>query len=237
MAQTPEKPASSERGQRRELAAALRKVPSKNGAGRPAPAGWTEDAAGQDQQPAGGQDAASGRGEAGSPGAGTRLRDVPMFADPAAWTPAAPAPPGAFLASEQALAGYRSSPRMDWELVRRLKSISADRIEDVEQAYIEKHGRVPGPEDRRELGKPLIQQVVTSQAQLSAAAGELWSPATEDAIFKAVFDSIYGYGRMQPLFDLKGVRSVTVHGTAPVRVRYTDGRYGRLPRWPTATRS
>jgi pilus assembly protein CpaF len=118
---------------------------------------------------------------------------------------------------------------MDWQLVRRLKSAAADRIEGLEQDYTARHDRRPSQEDRRELGKPVIQAVVADHARSSAAEGDLWSPAMEDAAFKAVFDSIYGYGRLQPLFELQDVRTVTVHGTARVRVHYTDGRIGRLP--------
>ena len=159
-----------------------------------------------------------------------RLRDIPMFADPAGWASTAAGSAPTSYAAQQAVAGYQGAARpMDWELVRRLKTASADRIEEAEAEHEARHNRKPSPEDRRELGKPLIQQVVTRQAQLSAAEGDLWTPATEDAIFKAVFDSIYGFGRVQPLFELKNVRAVTVHGTAPVRVRYTDGSHGRLP--------
>ena len=227
MTETHEKPGPKTRHERRDLAAALRKVP-ESAAGRP---GWTEGGTAAAEQPAPGGGSAGLDREATPADEGARFQDLPMFADPAAWATTAsstPPPPSSY-AAQKALASYQGPARMDWELVRRLKSISADRIEEAERAYTENHARAPGPEDRRELGKPLIQQVVTSQAQLSAAEGELWSSLTEDAIFKAVFDSIFGYGRLQPLFDLKDVRSVTVHGTAPVRVRYTDGRYGRLP--------
>ena len=197
---------------RRDRSAALRNSPQVNGQGGGAGPDGVSDAGGAAVEP--------------------RLRDVPMFANPSAWTASAPSDPAVPSPDVQrALASYQGTgpSRMDWELVRRLKSLSADRIEDAEEAHKLKHGRSPSAEDRRELGKPLIQQVVTGQAQLSAAEGELWSPTTEDAVFKAVFDSIFGFGRMQPLFELKNVRAVTVHGTAKVRVRYTDGSYGRLP--------
>src|SRR5207245_223315 len=49
-------------------------------------------------------------------------------------------------------------------------------------------------------------------------------PELETAIGKAVFDEIYGVGRLQPILDDPDVETVDINGCDQVWVNYADGR-------------
>lgn len=171
-------------------------------------------------------------------GSPKNLADAPMFADPAMWAP--PSRPGSHQPAPSAAASASAPtgrPRgwvhqdaaVDWARVRRLKRQSVDKVEDLAKQYRQRHDREASPEDLRELGKPIISGVVADHARAAAAGGELWPPVVEDRYFKAVFDSQFGYGRLQPLFEIPTATDVTVHGFDSVRVLHNDGRQERLP--------
>lgn len=171
-------------------------------------------------------------------GAPRNLTDAPMFADPTMWAPTSkPSSHQPTPSSESATSPTAGRPRgwvdqnaaTDWTLVRRLKRQSVDKVEDLAKQYRQRHDREASPDDLRELGKPIISNVVADHARAVAAGGELWSPAVEDRYFKAVFDSQFGYGRLQPLFEIPTATDVTVHGFDSVRVLQSDGRQERLP--------
>ena len=44
-----------------------------------------------------------------------------------------------------------------------------------------------------------------------------------------VFDSQFGYGRLQPLFEIPDAENITIHGCDSVKVHYADGT---VERWP-----
>jgi pilus assembly protein CpaF len=171
-------------------------------------------------------------------GSPRNLADAPMFADPTLWAPSTtpsshPAAPSTISAAPPAagrLQGWLDqNSAIDWALVRRLKRQSVDKVEDLAKQYRQRHDREASPDDLRELGKPIIGSVVADHARAAAAGGELWPPAVEDRYFKAVFDSQFGYGRLQPLFEIPTATDVTVHGFDSVHVLHNDGRQERLP--------
>ena len=95
--------------------------------------------------------------------------------------------------------------------------------------YRQRHGNEPSSDDEREMGKPIIASVVSDHARSEAAGGVLWPPSLEERYFKAVFDSQFGFGRLQPLFEIPDAENITIHGFDSVKVHYADGR---VEYWP-----
>ncbi|MGH9089944.1 MAG: CpaF family protein [Acidimicrobiales bacterium] len=82
-----------------------------------------------------------------------------------------------------------------------------------------------GPEDERALGRQLISEVLDEKARRALAAGQA-VPTTdaEDALAQAVFDSLWGFDRLQRLLDDPTIENVNANGCDQVWVRYADGR-------------
>ena len=157
------------------------------------------------------------------------LASIPMFASAASWTsPDADADddvPTIDSAGGPDRGWIAEDSQIDWQLVRKLKLASVDRLDEQIKQHRARHdGREPSVADRREMGKPIIAHVVNEHAEANTAQGYLWTPALEDRYFKAVFDSQFGYGRLQPLFEIPTAENITIHGHKVVKVHYADGR-------------
>ena len=72
-------------------------------------------------------------------------------------------------------------------------------------------------------------------ARRSRRAGR--SRPEEQAHAAALFDALFGLGRLQPLIDDPGVENIEITGCDLVHLVYADGRIEPVPRWRTATRS
>ena len=157
------------------------------------------------------------------------LASIPMFASTASWTsPDADADddvPTIDSAGGPDRGWIAEDSQIDWQLVRKLKLASVDRLDEQIKQHRARHdGREPSVADRREMGKPIIARVVNEHAEANTAQGYLWTPALEDRYFKAVFDSQFGYGRLQPLFEIPTAENITIHGHKVVKVHHADGR-------------
>ncbi|HHV20234.1 MAG TPA: type II/IV secretion system ATPase subunit [Propionibacterium sp.] len=112
---------------------------------------------------------------------------------------------------------------LDWSLVVVLRRRASAEISDrSEQARAEGHPLTE--QDRRLLGQSVIRQVVRTHAErLNDEGAELWSIDREDAYARAVENAIFGYGRLQPLFEMPGVENIEIHGWDSVVVQHADG--------------
>lgn len=150
-----------------------------------------------------------------------RLAEVPLLAhQPQRETrrvvqpgPAAPSP---------------SVESIDWGLVVTLRRKASEEIAKQVAVQLERSGRALGDVDRRLLGRSVVRGIVRQHAdELNRAGQALWSLETEHAYAQGVEDAIFGYGRMQPLFEIEGAENIEITGHDCVRVQYSDGR--RLP--------
>ncbi|MDU5842860.1 MAG: ATPase, T2SS/T4P/T4SS family, partial [Cutibacterium avidum] len=83
------------------------------------------------------------------------------------------------------------------------------------------------------LGRSVVRQVVESHAEKLTAEGQaLWSTPTKEAYASAVVDAIFGYGRLQPLFEIPDAENIEINGCDRVFIQYGDGR--REPGPPVA---
>ncbi|WP_018640267.1 CpaF family protein [Parafrankia elaeagni] len=95
----------------------------------------------------------------------------------------------------------------------------------------EAQGLAPlGRADQRALTSELISAALAQYAQTQLAdGGRLLSGQVEEQISRAVLDSLYGLGGLQPLLDDPSIENISVNGADVVWVRRFDGRRERLP--------
>ena len=80
------------------------------------------------------------------------------------------------------------------------------------------------PETERELGRAIILELLQSTAAERLQIGELgWTLADQDALATAVFNTLFGLGRLQPLVDDDTVENIIIASAANVWVEKTDG--------------
>lgn len=115
------------------------------------------------------------------------------------------------------------APEVDWELVVALRRKASDLIT---RRLATMTGETPlSAVDRRLLGRSVVRQVVAEHAErLSVDGAALWPVETESAYCHAVENAIYGYGRLQPLFEIAEAENIEIHGCGSVVVQYSDGR-------------
>lgn len=146
-----------------------------------------------------------------------RLADVPLLLadhDPA---PLRLPPP-------QAEFAVPTDTGIDWQLIVSLRRQAAAEIAANLATHIERTGR-PLPElDRRLMGRSVVRSVVRGHArQLSDAGQALWSLDTEQAYAQSLENAIFGFGRLQPLFEIPDAENIEIHGFDSVMVQFGDG--------------
>ncbi|MEL4504770.1 CpaF/VirB11 family protein [Luteococcus sp. H138] len=124
-------------------------------------------------------------------------------------------------------------PAVDWDVVVQLRRRASEQITDVGEHWSGDRGRAMSPQDRRMMGRSVIRQVVRQHAEILAHEGQaLWPIELEQSYAAAVENAIFGYGRLQPLFEIPDAENIEIHGWNSVMVQYGDGR--REPHPPVA---
>ncbi len=119
---------------------------------------------------------------------------------------------------------------MDWSQVVLLRKQASEVITGETQAYLSEHGRQMPAEDRLLMGRAVIRRVVNDHVRaLHREGAALWSPETEQTYARAVEDSIFGFGRMQPLFEIPAAENIEIHGWDSVVIQYGDGLREKMP--------
>ncbi|PIE20915.1 MAG: secretion protein [Arachnia propionica] len=125
------------------------------------------------------------------------------------------------------------SQDIDWQLVVRLRREAAELIGAAVEDWLTRHGSQMPPEDRLLLGRSIIKSVVHAAAEQFAAEGQqLWPMALETDYATNVENAIFGYGRLQPLFEIPAAENIEIHGWDSVMIQYGDGH--REPHPPVA---
>jgi hypothetical protein len=117
-------------------------------------------------------------------------------------------------------------PAVDWQLVVVLRRRASEQI----TAAIAEHSGPLTDVDRRLLGRAIVRTVVREHVDgLSDRGQALWPMAVELAYAHAVENAIFGYGRLQPLFEIEQAENIEIHGCDSVVVQYSDGRRETRP--------
>lgn len=122
------------------------------------------------------------------------------------------------------------SDDVDWAVVVPLRREAAERIAGAADEWQRERGRPMPEEDRRVRARAIIRQLVHAHAQQLSDDGEaLWSLAVEDQYARAVEQAIFGYGRLQPLFEIPEAENIEINGCDHVTVQYGDGHRVEQP--------
>ncbi|MDN6481210.1 MAG: CpaF/VirB11 family protein [Acidipropionibacterium jensenii] len=119
---------------------------------------------------------------------------------------------------------------VDWGLVVRLRREASERISRERADHRERFGTDLEAEDLRLLGDAVIRQVVHDHAERLTTTGEaLWSLEIEMRHVRVVADAIFGYGRLQPLFEIPDAENIEINGCDRVLVQFPDGHRETQP--------
>jgi pilus assembly protein CpaF len=116
--------------------------------------------------------------------------------------------------------------RLDYTLVRSLRSTAAERLRSERRRRAETGGSVLTADDERELGRSVIAAAVEEhrRSELVRSAGIL-PPGEEDAVLAAAVEAaLFGLGRLEPLMSDETVANIEVNGCDRVWLYRTDGR-------------
>jgi pilus assembly protein CpaF len=170
------------------------------------------------------------------------LTDIPMLAEYDKELSKPPANPGPRTTMNHQPFGIYSSAELrsshaplpsgdlDWAQVVDLRRRASEIITDEAEEYARSSGRPLTSEDRLLLGRSIVRRTVADHVRsLHRGGAELWSPAHEEAYVTAVENSIFGYGRLQPLLEMPDVENIEIHGWDSVVVQFGDGRRRQMP--------
>ncbi len=165
----------------------------------------------------------------------TNLADLPLFAaveDPPSLTTtpsASTPPPGPDTAGRPATLDT-NPPALDWSAVNLLRVKASDRLTtSVSERLTPLTGQA-----QRELGRTIILDLLDGEARSALTAGRTpTDPVQQRRLAQAVYDALFGLGRLQPLVDDERVENIEVNGYDNVTLQFSDGHGRRGRPWPT----
>ena len=171
--------------------------------------------------------------------------DLPMFTDPGSLEegrvrstfryprPASPDPtparaPVVRLHRPMPASSFATGPVVvqdaDWELVARMRT-------EVARRLAEQMGEARWDREAEEAeGAAIIRQLLDEDtAEEIVRVGQARSVAEQEVLAKAVFDAMFGLGRIQPLVDDERVENIMIAGFDRVLVELADGTLWEMP--------
>ena len=118
---------------------------------------------------------------------------------------------------------------LDWTLVNTLRVKASDRLTTA------MHERAIALDavGQRELGRTIIVELLEDQARSALTTGGMpFDVPAQRALARAVYDALFGLGRLQPLVDDDRVENIEVNGYDRVTLHFADG--SRAPGPPVA---
>lgn len=120
-------------------------------------------------------------------------------------------------------AAYETGDRastVDWSLAAALRAQASEHLSQAVAA----NGVRLDKESQEELAKAIVLDLIESTMAESVNSGApAWSPAEQRAVFKAVLDSLFRLGRLQPLVDREDVENILITGCDEVFLELVDG--------------
>lgn len=113
---------------------------------------------------------------------------------------------------------------LDWALVASMRQQTADRLSQ------EEGGVASTSQEQRERGRAIVWDLVGRESTERARAGEEpWSLPQQEQLVKAVFDAVFGLGRLQPLVDDDQVENIMIFSHDRVVLELAGGRLVSAP--------
>jgi pilus assembly protein CpaF len=101
---------------------------------------------------------------------------------------------------------------LDWELVAQYRGEVSSRL----TARLEKEGGRITDETREQLGVEIIEELLKAETEGLVSAGrQPWPPNQEKALKDALFNALFGLGRLQPLVDNDDVENIIIIARGP----------------------
>lgn len=147
----------------------------------------------------------------------TNLADISLLREGPGFVPTS--------SREEVLHATGVDPELDWQLVVTLRRRASEQITQA-AAGMERLTDA----DRRLLGRSIIRRVVRDHVEELSSTGEaLWPVDVEHTCAQAVENAIFGYGRLQPLFEIADAENIEIHGHDSVVVQFGDGHRETRP--------
>lgn len=146
------------------------------------------------------------------------LQTLPLFA--AATVGAAQAPTDPLIHSERSRHEQVRLDNMDWTLVAALRARASEQLSQAvaaDRARLDKAAQ-------EELGRSIVLDLVESTLAEAVNSGDAaWTAEQQASLARAVFDSLFRLGRLQPLVDDDEVENIIIAGHDNVRLELIDG--------------
>ena len=108
---------------------------------------------------------------------------------------------------------------LDWALVAAYRAQASEQLSATMGARA-----AAGPGAEREHGRALVAEMMQDAAADAQVQGQApWTLAHQEAMAGAVFDALFGLGRLQPLVDDEEVENIIIAGHDQVTLERTDG--------------
>jgi pilus assembly protein CpaF len=121
----------------------------------------------------------------------------------------------------------RRSDEIDWELIAQYRAEASDRL----TARLETEGGQAGREEREAIGRDVIAKLLQEEAAENVSSGHLgWDATLQDTMAVALFDALFGLGRIQPLVDDDTNENIILIGWHTVWLEKIDGTLVAGPR-------
>jgi len=148
---------------------------------------------------------------------------LPLFAQPAPPTHErrdVPRPPASVVTHRLSESAAPIGKSVDWPLVAALRAQASDQLSQAVAADRARLDRIA----QEELGRTVVLDLIeTTVADRVNAGLPTLSGAEQDALARAVFDSLFRLGRLQPLVDDDRVENIIITGHDNVLLELTDG--------------
>jgi len=105
---------------------------------------------------------------------------------------------------------------LDWTVIKELRAAATN-------AITERRSAVMSEVEEQALGRRVIAELVQRLIAEQMQRGETPDTHLTDRIQKAVYDALFGMGRLQPLLDSPWIENIEIHGHDRVHVELTDG--------------
>jgi Flp pilus assembly CpaF family ATPase len=123
-----------------------------------------------------------------------------------------------------------TQPTVDWAVVHRLRRAAIGIITEREAAWAAERDTPLPVVERRLQGRAAIRAVVRNHVEQQTQAGEpIWSLEIEQTYARVIENAVFGYGRLQPLFELVDAENIEIHGAEVVYAQAGDGTRTAFP--------
>jgi Flp pilus assembly CpaF family ATPase len=145
---------------------------------------------------------------------------LPLFAQALPATSHRSTPPPALAPTTLEAPDPAATGAVDWALAAALRAQASDQLSQAvsaDRARLDKSAQ-------EELGRAIVLDLIeASVAERVNAGTTAWTPAEQIALARAVFDSLFRLGRLQPLVDDDRVENIIICGHDTVMLELIDG--------------